>query len=315
MFPVPSSIFSSNRSIIFPLRVAVTALVIIFGYGLFVGVMHPDAVISYDSGLRNRIVAEQYADQPVKKAVLVGSSLGARLTSDVTGGSYLDPDIFDLAMLGQNSATGLDVVLRKIEKPHIILVEMNILEHPYDPNFGGEVYEEPWRLLRRMLPVFRLENRPFDLGIVALEKTLKFGLTRAGLHSVESVYSPQSQGAERDKSPTQNLLGSKLGEIFLKNVDIALNRLGEEIELLRSQNIKVILLRFPVDPSFDATPQERYKRDKAYERFPQNEYRWYDLSSTGTYQTMDGQHLTSASARDLAVVLRKIVDTNAEPDG
>jgi hypothetical protein len=56
------------------------------------------------------------------------------------------------------------------------------------------------------------------------------------------------------------------------------------------------------------------------ERLPQ--IKRYDLQETGTYETLDGIHLTSSSARALALVIRKIVDAKgqgarseaAEPD-
>ena len=297
----------------FPLRVAGAALVIMLGYALFIRMEHPNTVIAYDLGLRNRIVAEEYVDEPLKKAVLVGSSLGVRLTPDVTSGSYLGPDIFDLAMLGQNSATGLDIVLRKTPLPQIALVEMNILEHPYDPKFAEEVFAEPWRTLRQIAPIFRLENRPFDLSIIALERTLKYGLTRAGLQSDESVYSRPAQGVDESQSHAQDQAASKFGATFLEHVGIAVRRLGEQIDLLQAQHVQVRLLRFPVDTSVDDSPEERYKRDRAAARFPQDKYNWCDLRGTGAYQTMDGLHLTSASARDLALVLRGIVADSTKP--
>ncbi len=212
----------------FPLRVAGAALVTMLGYALFIRMEHPNTVIAYNSGLRNRIVADKYVDEPVKKAVLVGSSLGVRLTPDVTSGSYLGPDIFDLAMLGQNSATGLDIILRKMPLPQIALVEMNILEHPYDPKFAEEVFAEPWRTLRQIAPIFRLENRPFDLSIIALERTLKYGLSRAGLHSDESVYSPPAQGVDENQNQAPHQATSKFGATFLEHVEIAVRRLGEQ---------------------------------------------------------------------------------------
>jgi hypothetical protein len=292
--------------------VALAAFAIIIGYGLFVEIVRPDAVISYDSGLRNRVIAEQFVDEPTKRAVLVGSSLGARLSPDITGpGPGLGPDIYNLAMLGQNSATGLDIVLHKDRMPNLVLIEMNILEHPYDPQFVEQIFEEPWRSLRRAFPLFRLENRPLDLSVVAVEKTAKFLLNKAGMHSVESVYSPQSDKSDDDQATLQSRLTNDINEVFLKNVRIALGRLGDQVDLLQSKKIRVILLRFPVDSAFDSTPKERYKRDKAYERFPREKYQWYNLQDTGDYKTLDGLHLTSFSARDLEMVIRKIADTSA----
>ena len=297
----------------FPLRVAGAALVTMLGYAMFIRMEHPDMVIAYDSGLRNRIVAEEYVDEPVRKAVLVGSSLGVRLTPDVTGGPYLGPDIFDLAMLGQNSATGLDIVLRKAPLPQIVLVEMNILEHPYDSKFAEEAFTEPWRTLRRIAPIFRLENRPFDLGIIALERTLKYGLTRAGLHSDESVYSPPAQVVDEDQGHAPDRPTRKFGATFLEHVEVAVRRLGEQVDLLQAQHVKVLLLHFPVNSSLDASPEELYKNDEAATRFPQDKYHWYDLGAASAYQTMDGLHLTGNSARDLAIVLRGIVADNPKP--
>ena len=158
-------------------------------------------------------------------------------------------------MLGQNSATGLDIVVRATPLPQVVLVEMNILEHPYDPKFAEEVFAEPWRTLRRIAPVFRLENRPFDLGIVALERTVKYGLIRAGLHFDESVYSPPAQVVDEGQSHAPDQAANKFRATFLEHVEVAVRRLGEQVDLLQAQHVQVLLLRFRSNSSLDASPR------------------------------------------------------------
>ncbi len=292
------------------MRVALATLALIFVYGVFVNLVRPHLIISYDSGLRNRIVAEQYVDGPTKRVVLTGSSLAVRLAPDVIGDSDLGQDVFDLAMLGQNSATGLDVILHSFGKPKLVLVEMNVLEHSYNPDFAGEILQEPWRFLRRTFSLFRLENRPLDLSVIAIEKAAKLALNSVGVHSAETVYAPPSDDTIARASPPVFDPADPANKTFLKNVNIALARLGDQIDQLRLMGIKVILLRFPVDASFGASQRELYKRERAYERFPAKSYQWYDLQDTGAYQTLDGSHLTMNSARVLASVIRRIISEN-----
>jgi hypothetical protein len=298
---VPSFISNFSRGNLFLGQVALTTVGLLIAYGAFVQAIQPNVVISYDAGLRNRIIAERYADSARPKVVLVGSSLAARLSPEVIG-PKLSPDIFDLAMLGQNSATGLDVVLAKREKPNMVLVEMNVLEHPYDPDFAEEVFREPWRSLRRDVPIFRLENRPFDLAIVGFEKIGKAALNSLGLHSDEPVYSPSSnERTPGARSPT-------MSEAFRKKVERALNRLASQVEQLQQGGVRVVFLRLPVDQTLASTRPELYKMSKAAERFPLGKYEWLDMQTKGPYETLDGSHLTPRSARDVAETLNKNVN-------
>jgi hypothetical protein len=311
---VRSSTFNFNLSILFPLRVTLAAFIILIGYNAFVAIVRPNEIVEYDSGIRNRIIAEQYADWAVPEVVLVGSSLGVRLASDFMGGSYLGPHIFNLSLAGQNSATGMNIILHKDKLPAVVLAEMNVTEHPYDPGLATEAFEEPWKFLRRVGPGFRLENRPFDLGVLAVAKAVNYLLDKAGMVRTERIFVSQPSGAksEHPDSP-QSKASDGLDKKFVTNVQTGLATIGSQFDALRSKNVKLILLRFPIDPSVNDTPRERYKREEAYKRFPPEAYDWHDLQKSGTetYLTSDGIHLVRSSARNLALAIRKIVDADA----
>ena len=50
-------------------------LALLLAYNFLIAVWKPNAVVSYDSNLRNRMIAENYVDFPVAPAVVVGSSM------------------------------------------------------------------------------------------------------------------------------------------------------------------------------------------------------------------------------------------------
>jgi hypothetical protein len=294
---VPSSIFSSKLLAAWPSRVALTTAAILITYNLAVALVKPDAVLFYDSGLRNVIVAEHYLDGATPHAVLTGSSMGFRLAADFTEGDYLGPEIFNLSLAGKTALPGLDLILAKPKRPRIVFVEMNTMERSYDGSFAADRLREPWNALRPYLPGFRLENRPLDLAIGLARKALKSVLARAGITASERTYSAP---AGLPEGPPIN---DRLRAAIAENTQVLERRIAE----FRSAGIRIVLLRLPTDPAAE-TPATRFMWETCYSRFAPSRYEWIDLRSTGSYQTDDGIHLNRSSARLAASVLRAWVE-------
>jgi hypothetical protein len=293
---VLSSIFSSNRSLAFPLRVASAACVVLVCYNAIIAVVRPHLAISYDSGTRNRAVVENYIDDFNGPAVLVGSSVAALLSKTFMGADALGPDIYNLAFAGGHAANGLQTILRKPQRPRLVLVEMNVMDRGYDLDFSGSQLAQPWRTIRAIAPGFRLENRPFDLVIVALWQAVRDGLRRFGIASREPPYSPPPSASSEPPS---------IDAAYRTQVGASIDVVKAQISALQTQGVRIVLVHFPAHESVERDAHTQYAWGKVHEAFPSAQYEWLELDSSGPFETTDGIHLSTASARRAASVLRQ----------
>jgi hypothetical protein len=300
---VPSSISSSRSGIAEPLRIAVSATAILVAYNLLVAVAKPDAMLNFDNGIRNVVVAERYLDGAPARAVLTGSSMGFRLSTDFMEGDYLGPDVFNLSFAGKTALPGLDLILARPERPRLVFVEMNTMDRGYDRDLAPDRLSEPWFTIRRFAPGFRTENRPLDLAIVFAWRAAKEVLGDLGLSPTERVFSGAAGQASN---------GPPLSDSLRAIVDDNMGLLAQRVDALRAAGIRVVLLRLPSDPAMD-TARSTYMWDQCGRQFTSDRYEWLDLRSTGTYETEDGVHLTKSSARRAAAVLRQIAESGKAP--
>ncbi len=290
---MPSSTSSFNRSIRFPLRVGLAACLILAGYDVFVVVARPDFVVSYDAQTHNRIVAERYVDGGTHEAVLVGSSMSGILSREYMRADSLGPDIYNLALLGGHSATGLDIVIRKGEWPRVVLIEMNVMDRGYDPGFAGEGFAEPGRAIRHVLPAFRLEYRPFDLATVAL---WQFARDRIAGRASPPSSAPTKSPSIDDRPPDAP---------YRAEIAASLRTIDDQIAVLRAHAVRIVLVHLPVDSAIEREPRTQYLWEQTYAAFPLDRYDWLEFDKSGSYEIPDGVHLSIASARRVAAELRK----------
>ena len=302
MFLVRSSTFSSRASPGFVCQVALGTIAIFVAYNALIAMVRPQLTPSSDAGLRNRVIAERYLDGSVPRAAIAGSSLAFRLSPDFLEIDELGSDIYDLAFGGGSAATGLEVILRRDKLPQIVFVELNIGYRGSDPALLDEVVAEPRQTMRRYLPAFRLENRPVDLVVASLANGLR------------SLRRPPEGADEPDPVDFGKRLAATLAEMSAVSdtqksaVELGFGRLQELIDRVHERNVRVILMQLPVDPAVQRSPMEVYTRAQARSRFPEVRYEWWAIPEQEAYRTDDGQHLTRASGRRLARVLRSFVD-------
>jgi hypothetical protein len=296
---VPSSISSFRIAINEPVRIAVITTAILVAYNLLVAIAKPDAMLNFDAGIRNLVVAERYLDGAAAPAVLTGSSMGFRLSVDFMEGDYLGTDVFNLSFAGKTALPGLDLILAKPDRPRLVFVEMNTMDRGYDHDFAADRLSEPWFTIRKFAPGFRTGNRPLDLAVVFAWRGAKAALGNFGLSPTEHVFSPAAGRPDG---------GPPLEDSLRAIVDDNMLLLAQRIDAMRAAGIRVVLLRLPSDPAMD-TARTAYMWDQCGRQFATARYEWLDLRTTGTYETEDGVHLTKSSARQAASVLRRVAES------
>jgi hypothetical protein len=302
---VHSSISSSRAQLRTVIQIALAAAAIVVCYDFLIVAAGP-RVMPADDGVRNRIIAEQYFDGPVPTAVLVGSSVAARLAPDQLHSNELGGAVYNLALLGEGASTGAETVLRKTDTPKIVLVDPSFGYRASNASLLRELAAEPRAFFRQVMPAFRLENRPLDLAISVASGWLR-------RHAAEPL--ARSDSAVEQEPPTLRPMLrywiSRSAEVDARqrsDMEAGIKVLGQSIDGLRARNVRVVLLQFPMHPELAATPVEALARQHLRERFPTDRYEWLSIPSPESYQTRDGMHATAQSARRLAAVLRQFVE-------
>ena len=282
-------------------RVALAAAAIFAAYNGLLAVARPQATPSIDNGTRNRVVAERYFDGGDVPAVIVGSSVAFRLSPDFLQGDVLGPSLYDLAIAGGSSASGIDIILHKARLPRMVFVEMNFGHRPADHGLLQEVTDEPRRTLRQFLPALRLENRPVDLLITLAWAGLRARIT-----------------GNPDVEPTIPDFANRLAVTLSQNADVSgalrtevqsgFDALKALVDALRARQIRVLLVPFPMHPEVAASPAQQYFHEQAQVHLPRDRYEWFTVPDAASYRTDDGLHLTRASGRRFAAMLRRYVE-------
>lgn len=258
---------------------ALTALLVICAYEVFLRLANPQVAMGQDQFSTNRIRLENYVDRSHQAAaVVLGSSLTARVPDDAwpTGWQVL-------SQAGANALVGLEVVEGIGTRPEAVLIEINTLDTAYNKEEARAVFGWASRTARRMLWFTRTANRPANLLTWSMRPRSGSGSERPGMgFSVQLTRHQEyyAKGAERQ---------------LMENLRLA--RL--KIESLRRAGVAVVFFEMPVDPSLADLARSRQIRQSVAAVFPPNSYCWR-LITAGGARTIDGIHLVTQDARAAA---------------
>ena len=231
----------------------------------------------------NLLRAESYLAKPDDDIVLVGSSLTYRLPPSVLG-----PHIANLAMAGGAPATGLVLVERSGAHPKLVLVEVNLLLQAPDMATVQSLLRFPERQLRESLLAFRTGYDPVNVverGIQAL------------LHSSETDLVPLPDAIRRLIAVQQATMSHAPDAATL---DRNLAQTAVLVSALEARGIRVGFFEMPMDSSLMDSHLEKDLRQAVLRRFPSVHHCWMTLSVPGGAHTLDGIHLTSGDAAQVA---------------
>jgi hypothetical protein len=217
------------------------------------------------------------------QTVLVGSSLSFRLPL-----ALLEPQVSNIGLVGGSSLTGLSLVDGSGKSPKLVLVETNLLERPLDREAVQSQLRFPESFLRKYLRVFRTGYDPANL--------LWRGLTTL-THQVdaEPVVTPQAAHAfyleqERFKAHPPEITN------FQRN----LKQTTALVASLQAKGIRVGFFEMPIDPGLMNSPADTMIRQEVVRVFPPGRYCWLQLGIQGGAHTVDGVHLTTDDAANIA---------------
>jgi len=289
------SIFNSKvRKISFVGQCLLLCLTVMIGYQvlIFSGLISPSEGIHQAQS--NFIRAEKYVYSQTRPAqmVLVGSSLTANLESQIIGS-----DVFNLAMRGGCTQTGLEIVRKKSSKPKIILVEVNeTIQRELDGYLIDSLYNPFLYFMRSHFPMFKQEYRPVSVLVDSLRKWSQ--------GNQESGTAPDSplrlQEIERVKKQFSNPLSDETKALIIEQAQVIKNQLLA----IGSQELRIVLFNVPGEPGLETTVKKQEIEELIETLFPSDRFEWLP-NPQREWKTSDGVHLTQGDAQEYAVYLRE----------
>lgn len=209
-------------------------------------------------------------------AVIVGSSMSKRLDfGNGTGCTY------NLALRGDSSLTGLNVIANQTETSLVVLIEINIM----DRSRNLELIEKASGFLSQLSPIFQIENKPINLA-------LSFAA------SLEAKKSPKkiNEAVRLNAIALQvHAYNTQLPSAMLvKN----LTEISQLVGNIEAKGTKAIFFEMPVHPELESTPRSLQIRRAFKNTFPNHQFLESAVLTGGfIIKTEDGVHLSPDEAK------------------
>lgn len=246
----------------------------------------------------NLLKAQEYplAKLP-RRNVIVGSSLAARLV--------MEGDFENLAFAGDGPLTGLELMVRDVSAPRVVLIESNLLLREVNQDVIASAYRPGFLKLRPMLPA--LEDR-YQFANLAVGMVGEGMVAKALEGGRRLLRSPQSAGASAEDAGRllqMNLaiqrekLGTAPDADFVQQ---CIARMKRAVAELQGRGVRCIFVEMPIDASLGGLLQPALVREQLAAALP--ELAWIRPEVGRSYRTVDGVHLPKDEAVAYAAYIR-----------
>lgn len=276
------SIFNSNIA-----RICIIFLAIFIIYNAFLLIFTPQNTTSQNQWQNNMIFAEDFiyeakinkvAKEGVYNAIIVGSSMSARLWGDKLCKAY----IYNLAFGGGSALSGLHIIKNANKLPKMIFVESNIAflrgsdRKMLDSLFGVDF------MLKKYIPALLVKYQPINVFLSLLKR-------KAGRSVEEKLAKTRNEKLYKD-SLQRALQGYNQG---ISGYEADLAELKALLGYFESKGVEIVFFEMPIDESLAHTRQMQESREILRKSFA---YPFLPLPDYAKYQTTDGIHLLERSA-------------------
>ena len=260
----------------------------------------PDSQWSANTGWAQRYL---YDEQGPSRVVIVGTSLAQRIRN-----AWLPPQTINIALSGQSSFDGLEIIVRSGKRPDLVLIETNVLNKDADSGFLASLFNPALFHARAWLPSLREEHRPIPELKGWVKARLDSQRSREG--RVKEVDSKTDDPRHETKGPAgEPRVNRRLAvaiealrryqKAYARPIDARLlrtrlARLREIVDRLEERGTRIVFFEMPTHPSLCRSPRLASIRKAVMRAFPG--YAYYRDPDCERYRVTDGLHLDDRSA-------------------
>jgi hypothetical protein len=278
--------------------ILITCFLLIF-YTFILGFLPYKRIIPIHVQQSKFLVAENYLFSKNKKVetVIVGSSMSAMLNV-----KYLPQSVINLAISGDMSQTGINLIKMSGRLPEKLFVELNVLNRNEDSTLLNAFTKNFQGKLKSIFPFLQERNQFLTVQMNGLDyinkvvlKTLKANPTYPANEKILEKTQADYKAIENDTSEFNNV---KKNIAYLKSTFQEFTRKG----------VKIYLFRMPFEKSTQKV-LEKSKRfifeknliEKELSNIPN--VKMIPPDTLHDYHTTDGTHLTKDDAQFFAIYL------------
>ena len=297
------------------LRSLLCMLVLIAGYEMAFRALRSSYMPRADSvPILNAMTAQNYlyerGDSPV---VIVGSSLSGRLQADL-----LDAHTYNLAFGGLSALDGLELVNHASTQPQLLLIESNVLFRPARKSFLDRLLSPPMVWLRKPMWVMRDVARPLTVALSYAQSLARRLMPASSAAAAVATPMPAVAGPPAAVVASVPAAGSLFDrmldlqrvayarEISADERTIMLDSLSRNLQVLKTRGVHVLFFEMPTHPDLCELPRQEGLRENLRAAFPDVPY--VRLGECQGIQSTDGVHLTLDEARQVAVLINRLVE-------
>jgi len=242
-----------------------------------------------------------YDNQIKDKIVFVGSSLTDNIPTNLT-----DFNAVNLGMSGGCAQTGLEIIKITKSRPNLVFVEISdTIDRGINREFVSYFDNQLSYFSRLYLPMLRAQYRPVSIFVSYLQKHKNSQADTLNIKDEET-----NKQSSLEKLIIQRIVDTNQRDLDDKEINLFNHQaqiIQNQILSLKNNGIRVILYRVPLDPSLDNTIRQQQIQKMLKSFFPENKYEWMPEFSTEDWQTYDGTHLKTESAKKYADYLKKTI--------
>jgi len=298
-------------------------IVLFISYNLFIIHVKPET-ITQDNWHKNRIQAQEYLyndNKPIAIAI-AGTSLSAGLF-----GNLLPENTYNLAMGGQSTIDGLEIVKNKNRKPDILLIEINFIYTERSAQFLDNLFLPGLYMARKIFPALRDKYRASSIAETTLSSI------KQHLYKYLNKYISDSKATSSVKLENKKKMKNKFDAVQIKKenavkvipalFEMNLNRMVHLSEAIPPEKIitnkkkiltdyknyferfgvQIILFEMPVHEKLVHSKKATHIRKMMFEIFPPDRFRYILPDNAAKFNTTDGIHLTPHSMMNYTLFL------------
>jgi hypothetical protein len=251
-------------------------------------------------------IQEFYYSEKNKNAIIVGSSASAKIEEAICG-----RDFYNLAFRGRSVYDGITILKTSNTIPKYLFIEINYLQRAASLSEDDTFLNPYSREIKRKLLALQEKNQPVNRLLAFLDKML----SRKKSKSNDKDDTPETEDPKEVKNDGnqdffKRIIEKKVEEFNQipenkAKLDKQLSTLKVEIEDLEKKGVKIVFFEMPFHPNVCNSKGFHFLREEVKVYFPASKYEYWKLADCNDFETKDGIHLISESAKKFSLLLLK----------
>lgn len=256
--------------------------------------------------------AQSYLENDSSEYVIVGSSMGNRINTEI-----FSEDFYFLTFSGLSSFDGLEIIKESNKLPEVIFIETNVMKRRLNEEFVSEALNLGVKYLKNGVPSVLKKNKP--TSIIHKPIAYLFYGIRNQFKKTENIKITKEDNSlmDKKKGDSTNIINTRneikpiletnntAANLHFEHIKKEMNKgipeklLNQQINKLKyyvtyfkKKGVKIIFYEMPIDKELKETKSYFDVKKAFLQEFPENKYNYILASQNFEFKSQDGIHLS-----------------------